>query len=212
MPLPTPGNESASEYVSKCVSFIFREGTLNGKKMNPKNAHDRKIATAACYSNYRSSKKSDDVIIHAGLKDKNGYFCRVEGLLTRHYYDINNENSKVDAKQKAMEEWINLQVDTLVKQTDPDGDIREPPIDGGENTNPPSEDRNKRDEFMSTCIARRTKEGESESSAKEKCQQEWDSKNKSIEYTIPKSKDELKSGDIISYKGKVAKVVKVLEK
>ena len=168
MPLPTPNTgESQSSYISRCVSFIFQEGTLHGEKLSPKNPADRRRAVAACFSTWRNSKKSEDIIIHAGLKDKNGYLCRVEGLSTRHYYNSNDKQSKEIAKQKAIDEWVEKQSDLLLKELD---------------------------------------EQEKKSEPIEQPKQEQPS------YVVPKSKDELKSGDIISYKGKVAKVVKVLEK
>ncbi len=211
MPLPTPGNETANEYVSKCVSFIFHEGTLNGKHMDPKNAHDRKIATAACYSNYRSAKKSnDDIIIKGGLKDKNGYFCRLQDSDKRHYYDIGNKESKETAIKSAQDEWFDLQIDELSKLIEVKQEELSEPIDGDTDTRPPSDDDNKREEFIKACIAKKVSQGESESTAKEQCIQEWDSKHKSVDYIVPKSKDEISQGTVISYKGKIGKVVKVI--
>jgi hypothetical protein len=62
MPLPTPKpNEKESEFISRCVSFIFREGTLHGKKMNPKSENDRKQATAVCYNQWRNRKMNREL-------------------------------------------------------------------------------------------------------------------------------------------------------
>lgn len=220
MPIPHPNpNEKQSSYISRCVSFIFSEGTLNGKKISRDNPADRKQAIAVCYSTWRSSKKSEDeeVIIHGGLRDTNGYFCRLESSSFRHYYDINDLISKDKAVAEAQNEWFKLQVNILskdieVKQEEPGGDGRDEPVDGDTDTRPPSDEENKRDEFINACISKKVGQGISESTAREQCIQEWDAKNKSIDYIVPKSKDELREGNIIKFGGKVGKIVKILEK
>lgn len=55
MPLPRPKpNEGQDSYISRCISFVFSEGTLRGKPVNPKNENDRKRATAACFNTWRN--------------------------------------------------------------------------------------------------------------------------------------------------------------
>jgi hypothetical protein len=198
IPIPKPNaGEKQSSYINRCVSFIFSEGTLNGKKISRDNPGDRKQAVAICYSTWRSSKKSEDdeVCINCGLKDNKGYFCRIGDNGTRYYYDSTNLETKELAKIDIINDWI------ATKQ--------EEPVDGNIDTAVP-QDGDKRDEFIKECIAKKVGQGESESTAREQCIQEWDSKNKSIDYSVPKSKDEIKPGTVISYKGKIGKVVKVI--
>ena len=62
MPLPKPRKgESQQDFISRCVKFIFDEGTLNGKPMNPKDKGDRQQAVAACMTQWknRDKKKSN---------------------------------------------------------------------------------------------------------------------------------------------------------
>lgn len=80
MPLPKPKpGEDESKFISRCVSFVFNEGTLRGKPMNPNSAADRKRATAACYTTWRS-KSYDEMQkcineLKSGLDDiKNNAF------------------------------------------------------------------------------------------------------------------------------------------
>jgi len=59
MPLPKPKHgENEQDYINRCVNFIFDEGTLNGKPMNPESEDDRKQATAACYTQWKNRNKS----------------------------------------------------------------------------------------------------------------------------------------------------------
>ena len=57
MPLPNPKEgEKEQAFVSRCVSAVFEEGTLQGKELNPDSEKDRKQATAACYTQWREDK------------------------------------------------------------------------------------------------------------------------------------------------------------
>ena len=200
IPLPQSG-EKQSSYIKRCVSFIFSEGTLNGKKISRDNPSDRKQAVAICYSTWRGSKKSEDdeVCVNCGLKDNKGYFCRIGDNGTRYYYDSTNLETKEFAKIDIINDWI------ATKQ--------EEPMDGNTDTTIPQDkprDSDGRDEFIKECVAKKVGQGEPEATAREQCVQEWDSKHKSVDYIVPKSKDEIKPGTVISYKGKIGKVVKVI--
>lgn len=57
MPLPAPRTgEAESKFISRCVSSIFSEGTLNNKPVDADSEADRKQATAACYTRWRKGK------------------------------------------------------------------------------------------------------------------------------------------------------------
>jgi len=171
MPLPpVKDGEDQSSYVGRCVSFIFSEGTLNGKTMDPKNPKDRKIAVATCYSNYRSKNKSDDIAVKGGLKDSVGYYYKVDGISEKFYYDIADIESKKLAKTKAEE----FGLDQILKS------------------------------YSENCKDCQIEEVIQE--VYNKIEPKQDS------YMIPKSKDELKSGDIIKYNDKIGKIVKVINK
>lgn len=210
MPLPKPQpNQDKNTWMQSCMS----NETM--KREYP----DTKQRVAICYSQWRNKNKSDDEItkcIKCGLKDAIGYFCRYDKNGKKFYYDINDVDSKKLAKSNAEEFGLDEVIKSILlavenKQEEP-GDGRNEPIDGNTDTRPPSYDENKREEFIKECIAKKVGQGESETTAREQCIQEWDSKHKSIDYIVPKSKDEIGQGTVISYKGKIGKVLKVLNK
>ena len=169
MPIPSPKpNEKQSEFIGRCVRFVIDEGTA------PNTPKGRKQAVAICYSQWRRSKKSEEVenpIINAGLKDNLGYFCRLKDSTNKYYYELGNEEMKQAAIQKAQDEWIDKKSDEIILELEKEEPKQEEP-------------------------------------KKEEIKQE----EKQIEYIAPKSKAELRKGDYIVYKGKKAKILKVLEK
>jgi len=63
MPLPSVrSGESQNSYIGRCSSFVFGEGTLGGKPVNPKSEKDRARVVAACGSTWRRAhgQKDDD--------------------------------------------------------------------------------------------------------------------------------------------------------
>jgi hypothetical protein len=206
-PVPTDG-ENIEKFVKRCIPYLIHEGK------HPNTPKGRKAAAGECYGIYRSKHKSEDEVakcIKCGLKDATGHFCRYDKHGEKFYYDINDADSKQLAKTKAEEFGVNLKskelLDIIDKQEEPGGDGRDAPVDG-DPTNRPSDDGDKREEFIKECIAKKVGNGESESTAREQCIQAWDSNHKS--YIVPKSKDDITHGTIVSYKGKIGKVVKVI--
>lgn len=166
MPIPKPNpDEKQSAYISRCIRFVIDEGTA------PNTPEGRKQAAAICYNTWRRSKKSEDEpVIKTGLKDTNGYFCRLENSTKRHYYDIVSIESKESAIKNAQDEWFNTQIEELAKSFE-------------------SEERAFKSRWNSNI-----------------------ENEQAIIKEIKKSKDELKSGDEIIYKGKKGKILKILEK
>jgi hypothetical protein len=59
MPLPKPNTgEKQDEYVSRCVSYVFDEGTLQGRKLDPESEDDRKQAVAVCNAAWRDAQET----------------------------------------------------------------------------------------------------------------------------------------------------------
>lgn len=63
MPIPNiKKKEKQSEYVSRCVQYIFKDGSLNNKDMDKNDEKDRKQAVAVCFSKW---EQKDEDIVHS---------------------------------------------------------------------------------------------------------------------------------------------------
>jgi hypothetical protein len=75
MPLPKPEkDEERNDFVSRCVSAVFDEGTLQGKTLDPDSDDDRKQAVAACQTAWRDAQEVDmpakDIDYFIGLAEQ----------------------------------------------------------------------------------------------------------------------------------------------
>ena len=114
MPQVKPG-ETQSEFIKRCIPYLIKEGK------HPNTAKGRKQAAGECYGIWRNKNKSDEKIpVKSGLVDKKGHFCKVENSENKYYYDIGKPTSKKEALKKAEKEWLDLEIERILKYIEKD--------------------------------------------------------------------------------------------
>jgi len=130
-----------------------------------------------------------------GLKDSKGYFCRWGGHGAKYYYDPNDNASKERARAKANAQGAAAHAGGYTGKAADD-------LTGEQLLQMELDLENKKSEDGD-----RKKVPNPDESGDEAEPEEW---KKSI--VIPKSVEEIKENSYIIHKGKIAKIVKVLEK